>query len=141
MKPAWVIIAAIFLLLLASSGSADPESCVVRQFITAKNMTSFKPTGITAEFSEKDSYVFGWARLDCLKTQQGDAVQFRWLKDDKVIMSSRAGIGKSRNWRIWSKIRARPGRWKIQLTNMEGRVIAERSFVVQKENKQPLLVR
>ncbi len=132
MKPAWVILITIFLSLIASTGSADPKSCVIRQFITAKNMTSFKPRGITSEFSEKDSYVFGWARLDCLKTKPGEAVQFRWLKNDKEILKSRAGIGSSRNWRIWSKIRARPGRWKIQLTSMEGRVIAERTFVVQK---------
>ncbi len=134
MKLAWVIVAAIFLTLIASSGLADPKSCVIRQFITAKNLTSFKPRGITTEFSEKDPWVFGLARLDCLKTRQGEAFQFRWIRDDKEILKSRAGIGSSRNWRIWSRVRARPGRWKIQLTYMEGRVIAERTFVVEGRN-------
>ncbi len=131
LKPALAIIAAIFLTLTASSGSADPESCVIRQFITAKNVTSFTPRGITAEFSTKDPWVFGLARLDCLKTRRGEALLFRWFRDGKEILKSRAGIGKSSNWRIWSKVRARPGRWKIQLTSMEGRIIAERKFVVR----------
>lgn len=121
----------VFFHSIASPGSADPKSCVIRQFITAKSVASFKPKEITDEFSEKDPWVFGLARLDCLKTRRGEAFQFRWLKDEKEILKSRAGLGSSRNWRIWSKVRARPGRWKIQLTSMKGRVIAERTFIVQ----------
>lgn len=141
MKPVWVIIAAVFLLLLTASGSADPKSCVIRQFITAKDMASFKPRGITTEFSAEDPWVFGLARLDCRKTKRGEALQFRWFRNDKEFFKARAGIGNSRNWRIWSRIKARPGRWKIQLTSMEGRVIAERTFVVQKKNKLPASTR
>jgi len=131
MKLVWIIAAAILISLLSSSGSADPKSCVIRQFVTAKNLTSFKPRGITTEFSSKDPWVFGLARLDCLQTKRGEAFQFRWLRDDKEFFKSRAGIGSSRNWRIWSRIKALPGQWKIQLTSMEGHVIAERTFAVQ----------
>ena len=141
MKPAGVIIGAIFLLLLASTGSADPKSCVIRQFITAKNVTSFKPRGITTEFSANDPWVFGLARLDCLQTKRGEALQFRWFRNDKEFFKSRAGIGKGRNWRIWSRVKARPGRWRIQLTYMEGGVIAERTFIVQKKKNQPASAR
>jgi hypothetical protein len=62
--------------------------------------------------------------------QSGEAILIRWIKNDEKILQSRARIGKSNNWRIWSKVRARPGRWKIQLAHTEGRVIAERTFVV-----------
>ena len=125
MRKIQFLIAAAFLALAAATASADPGSCVIRQFVTAKKLVSLNPKGVTARFTQNDPWVFTLASLNCLKVEKGEALWFRWVKDGKEFFKARALIGKGDNWRIWGRMKTRPGQWKIQLTTASGRVMAE----------------
>lgn len=130
-------IAAAVLMLGAPAVEADPDSCVIQQFVTARKLVSLNPRGVTARFTRNDPWVFTLARLNCLKVEKGEALWFRWVKDGREFFRARAEIGEGESWRIWGRIKARPGRWKIQLTTGGGRVMAERDFVVQGKEPPP----
>ena len=73
MRKTAFLIAAAVLALGAASASADPGSCVIRQFVTAKKLVSLNPKGVTARFTQNDPWVFTLARLNCLEVEKGEA--------------------------------------------------------------------
>lgn len=123
----------LVLLPFAAAAQEDAEprhDCVVRQFVTAQNVTNLEPVGETTRFETGAERAYAFARLDCAKVGGGEVFWFSWMRGDKEVGKSRARVDVSKNWRIWSQSRLFPGQWTVLLKDSAGRLQAERHFTV-----------
>ncbi|MBP6818929.1 MAG: DUF2914 domain-containing protein [Ferrovibrio sp.] len=118
--------------ILAQAQTAVPaeHDCVVRQFVTARQVNNLEPQGEVERYEAGTERGYAFARLDCTNVGSGETFYFRWMQGDREVAKSRARVDVSRNWRIWSQIRLSPGEWVVQLQDSAGRVQAERKFSV-----------
>ncbi|WP_430395404.1 DUF2914 domain-containing protein [Ferrovibrio sp.] len=117
---------------LAQAQTAAPaeHDCVVRQFVTARQVNNLEPQGEVERYEAGTERGYAFARLDCTNVGSGETFYFRWMQGDREVTKSRARVDVSRNWRIWSQVRLSPGEWVVQLQDSGGRVQAERKFSV-----------
>ena len=113
------------------TASATTNDCVVKQFVTAKQLDGLEPRDVGTEFTTADNRVIALVRLDCTTIDEKEIVTFRWSADGKEMARSKAGIAISRNWRIWSQARIKPGAWLVELIDASGQVLVAEKFVVR----------
>ncbi|WP_298727057.1 DUF2914 domain-containing protein [uncultured Ferrovibrio sp.] len=125
--------AAIALILPSLPAQAQDHDCVVREFSLARNVINLEPQEIiTGTYPRGTERAYAFVRLDCSVVRPGETFWFHWVVNDREVGKSKARVDVSRNWRIWSQSRIFPGEWLIQLKDSDGRLQAERRFVVAK---------
>lgn len=115
--------------LMATQVAQAAESLVIRDFVLTHGIYEREPVGTTQNFASSDErgYVFARIANDGQPTQ----VNFEWYYGDEKHASIPMNIGTSGGWRTWSSINLRPGNWQVKMTDQNGMVIAERSFMVE----------
>lgn len=120
-----------FLTLGPWAAGAQENDCVLRQFITARNVVSLEPQDETDAYPPGAERAYAFARLDCVQVKPGEIFWFHWMVGEREVGKSRARVDVSRNWRIWSQSRIFPGDWTVLLKDGSGRLQAERRFTVK----------
>lgn len=119
--------------------AAQEHDCVVRQFALTRNVLNLEPQGIVdGNYPPATERGYAFARLDCTQVGGGETFWFYWMRNDQEVGRSKARVDVSRNWRIWSQSRIFPGEWAVLLKDSNGRVQAERRFVVAEPAPKPV---
>lgn len=130
--PIRILTLAILLIASSFSALAQDHDCVVRQFSLARNVINLEPQDVVETYSRETERAYVFARLDCSQVRAGETFWFHWVVNDREVAKSKARVDVSRNWRIWSQSRIFPGDWLVQLKDSDGRLQAERRFVIAK---------
>lgn len=120
----------------ATDAPAETD-CVIRQFVTARQVINLEPQGETDSYEPGTERGYAFARLDCRSVARGETYWFHWQAGEREVGKSRARVDVSRNWRVWSQIRLFPGDWIVQLKDSAGRLQAERKFTVRSDAPAP----
>ena len=105
------------------------STIAVLDLVLARDVVDRNPVGKTAAFSSGDAQAFAFARL----RNDGPSVRvsFVWYQGDAVISEFETKVDTSASWRTWSKVKIRPGRWRVELVTEGGQVLGDAVFSVQ----------
>lgn len=115
--------------LVATQVAQAAESMVIRDFVLTHGIYEREPVGTTQTFASSDERGYVFARI--ANEGQPTQVNFVWYYGDEMHASIPMNIGTSSGWRTWSSVNLRPGNWKVNITDQNGMVIAERNFMVE----------
>lgn len=124
------IVGAAFAGSLVATQSAQADgSMVIRDFVLTHGIYEREPVGTTQSFSSSDGRGYVFARI--ANEGQPSQVNFVWYYGDEMHASIPMNVGTSSGWRTWSSVNLRPGNWRVNITDQNGMVIAERNFMVE----------
>ena len=105
------------------------STLVAVRFLLARDIVEREPVVITDVFRPEDGRAYAFAQL--ANKGAPTKISFRWFFDDKFVSQYEAFVGTSSAWRTWSAQDLKRGKWRVQITTRDGRVISERKFEVQ----------
>lgn len=106
------------------------SSPAVKRFLLAKDVVGNEPRGGIGDIAFNDA---GYAEVSCFSEvidQKGETLQYRWLHEGKEVLRIRVPVGANR-WRSHSTkniYAAMKGRWRAELLNAAGKVLASIDF-------------
>jgi len=116
-------------LLVLGAMPAMASELVIKQFVIAKAVVDHDPQGITDQIPASNSLAFAFTRFDNIGPTE--PVTYVWYLDGKEMKRATQQIGTSSGWRSYTQMRIKPGRWRVDLIDGSGAVIADREFEVK----------
>lgn len=116
-------------LLVLGTMPAMASELVIKQFVIAKQVVNHDPEGITDQIPASNSLAFAFTRFDNIGPTE--PVTYVWYLDGKEMKRATQQIGTSSGWRSYTQMRVKPGRWRVDLIDGSGAVIADREFEVK----------
>ena len=100
----------------------------VSEIVLTSGVTDREPIDTVSTFSAADGKAFVFARI---KNSEAPAkLTFVWYLDDVERARVPMNIGTSSRWRTWSSSNIGPGKWRVDLVDESGAVLAQKSFSV-----------
>jgi hypothetical protein len=110
------------------------DTLFVRQIVLCKSIRNREPANIVETFSLADKRGLCYVRFH--NTKKSTRITFRWFYKDKPYANIRNRVGVSRNWRTYSSVRLRPGMWRVEVVDENGKMLEGIGFVVNENINQ-----
>lgn len=115
---------------LSAPAQARPDDLVVLQFVIAQRVVEREPQGVGDQLPPGTTDVFAFARLNYVGAQT--AITYVWSQDGKEVRRQPQTVQNSTGWRSYAAFRGlKPGKWRVELLDEAGAVIADREFTAQ----------
>ena len=127
---------AVFALLLAFAPAFAVEDVIseVVDIKFAKRIENKEPVEVSDRFPNTIEKVYCWTKIRAFKTPT--YVVHNWYYKDKLMASVKLDV-KYSTFRTWSSKRmwkSWVGKWKVEVLDEDGNIIAVKTFEVYKEN-------
>jgi hypothetical protein len=102
----------------------------VERFALAKSVAQNRPVGDLEDIRFDDKGVAAVYAFSDVVGMKDDFIFYHWMRDGREIAKVRIGVWADR-WRSYSsKVinRSMKGRWRVELRNAKGRVLASAEF-------------
>ncbi len=128
-----IVLLCIFLLVASSPVSAQKvaqsDTLFVTDLVLTTNVVNREPVDTVQAFTTEDQRVFCHARFQ--NTYDLKKIEFQWFFNGEKYYTMGAKISRSPNWRTFSSVTPRPGKWMVRIVDSKGKVLKEKSFQVE----------
>ena len=118
----------------AESKEQMGDTLFVRQIVLCKSLRNHEPVDVVEAFSVADKRGLCYVRIH--NTKRPAYITFRWFYKDEHYASIKNKVGVSKNWRTYSSVRLRPGRWRVEVVNEDGKLLEGIGFEVNENKNQ-----
>jgi len=135
-----LVIALILSVLFAADAMAEervidgdssiPQTLGVKRSSLALDVADREPVSPSDQFKVGEK-VWAWVSLENLADES--QVEMIWKKDGKPVFSASLSVGRSREWRTWSRRTMRAddvGAWTVEVVAPDGSVLEQLAFTV-----------
>lgn len=106
------------------------DTLFVRQIVLCKGVKNREPVDIVEGFYETDKR--GICYLRVYNTKSPTHVFFHWFYEGESYSKLKVKVGLSKVWRTYSSVRLKPGLWRVEVQDIEGRLVEGIAFRVHR---------
>lgn len=107
------------------------DTLFIKQIVLCTGVRNREPVNIVEMYTSNDKRAYCYVRV--YNSRKSTIITFRWFYKNEHYHSMKAKVGISKSWRTYSSVRTKPGLWRVEVLDENGKLLEGIGFRVHEE--------